>query len=845
MASKQVKSIVVAALTALSLMGLRTVAQADPPTRTVTLTASNSPQSWQGDTATGANTDHNTASGTPCVDNSDPPAVGADPAYCDFTLLHVNLPSNFWNTQSGGVEVTLDNYLPPTSDFDLYIYKSDANGKIGNLVQSSGEVPSQPERASFDEPLGYYLIEVVYFAVTNGTYQGHAELFFRDKTPPDIDNPKGLQEVLASKSSAGWRSHSEPHIAQSPTNPNILVAGSKFFNKDPDSLNEYEFKIGTFVSFNGGRSWTDLGQLDVCPPSQAPPSSWPNNTCYPAEDPKRDGTGAEDPPKNKARGGGGDFAEEYITSDIWMQFDDEGNAYAMVLDSPPFESEAGWGMTLHKWRSVSKSDLKPGGHTWSRRIPINDYPEDFPRDFLGFLDDKNTFAVNNAGPDKDGETGIMIACWGQNVSAVIKQQEVCESSVDGGESWPDQPQPVSGVNQLVIGIDVIADRIDPLTFYATWLQYETTLATDLGTLEMAMTIDGGQTWTPPREIGPIHALPTKYPHQGFRNLSIPTMAVSEPSGGGIPVLYVVDAEYLPAPDPDNDEDDLQADIVLFRSEDLGLTWEKQNITEGVGPNENADQFQPNIAVTKTGQLDVFYFDRTLDLKKGSHPGNYFVDGFLARSNDDGATWTRVRLSHDMTDPEFNAPISSSGKFFGDYQGLVADDCVAIPFFNDTHLANDPYLDPGPIRDPDFDSLLRTLTGRQFQQTINFRVPNTGDFGGNGRPDLTPTSISSSETPTKGNETRLKATIRNLECIDAKNIPVRFLDNGHTIGTVTLGSIPGGGSRIASIEWTPQTTGKHVITVIVDPDEGTDETNEENNARSRTFTVRSGGDGGDD
>jgi predicted DNA-binding transcriptional regulator YafY len=34
--------------------------------------------------------------------------------------------------------------------------------------------------------------------------------------------------------------------------------------------------------------------------------------------------------------------------------------------------------------------------------------------------------------------------------------------------------------------------------------------------------------------------------------------------------------------------------------------------------------------------------------------------------------------------------------------LVVDDCVAIPFFNDTHLANDEFLDPGSERDPEFD-----------------------------------------------------------------------------------------------------------------------------------------------
>jgi hypothetical protein len=59
------------------------------------------------------------------------------------------------------------------------------------------------------------------------------------------------------------RSHSEPHIAQSPLDPNLLIAASKRYDRDPDSLAEYEFKIGTYVSFDHGVTWSDLGQLNA------------------------------------------------------------------------------------------------------------------------------------------------------------------------------------------------------------------------------------------------------------------------------------------------------------------------------------------------------------------------------------------------------------------------------------------------------------------------------------------------------------------------------------------------------------------------------------------------------
>jgi hypothetical protein len=46
----------------------------------------------------------------------------------------------------------------------------------------------------------------------------------------------------------------------------------------------------------------------------------------------------------------------------------------------------------------------------------------------------------------------------------------------------------------------------------------------------------------------------------------------------------------------------------------------------------------------------------------------------------------------MWDPAINSPTSVSGQFIGDYQGMVADDDVAIPFWNDTQLANLPESD---------------------------------------------------------------------------------------------------------------------------------------------------------
>ena len=166
---------------------------------------------------------------------------------------------------------------------------------------------------------------------------------------------------------------------------------------------------------------------------------------------------------------------------------------------------------------------------------------------------------------------------------------------------------------------------------------------------------------------------------------------------------------------------MQADIKLISSFNGGSTWStpakvNQDVT-------NADQFQPYVRVTPTGQVNVSFFDRRLDQPDPpNHPGNFFIDTFLARSNNGGPTWQETRVSHDSWDPSINPPISPSGEFIGDYQGLVADDCFAIPFVNDTHLANDP------SRDPDFD---RGQPRSPFQEIVTWRVPNSRQFGGQG------------------------------------------------------------------------------------------------------------------
>ena len=183
----------------------------------------------------------------------------------------------------------------------------------------------------------------------------------------------------------------------------------------------------------------------------------------------------------------------------------------------------------------------------------------------------------------------------------------------------------------MIGVHVVADTQDPNTFYAVWLEYLSGILDGTGnnTIYLSKTTDGGVTWSEATPVQTITPLPNIFPRQAFRNLSLPIMAVGPNSE-----LYLTYADYNPAPRP-GDEDGMQADIKLTVSYDGGTTWSgAEKVNRDL---TNADQFQPYIRVTPNGQLNVSFFDRRLDQPDPpNHPGNFFIDTWLARSSDDGA-----------------------------------------------------------------------------------------------------------------------------------------------------------------------------------------------------------------
>jgi len=632
---------------------------------TITITNTSSPFSWTSDPFPGGLNVTNTQ-GDNCFDATGHPnpRTVSGPSACEVFTLQVTVPAGFWTSNSGGAKL---DFVVGTNDFDYYVYQKNADGTIGAFVTSSatGSV-GDDEHVLIDKADGAYYIAAAAFTTTS-TYTGTASFFIGPTIPNAPPKVKGgLTNYRASHDI--FTSHSEPHMVMNPLNHANLVAGSKQYVNNK----HYLFRIGMYSSFDGGRTWSDSGHLPV----PACPSTGPCSSP------------ADISPTYCAGDGPFPDACRFTTSDIWLSFDDEGNAYGIVLVSPSSNTGSGWEMWMYK-----SSD---GGRTWpltNRRV-IHDH---FNRTLSpAFLDDKDAIAVDNytqagSGPvftrnqARDGRIGNIYSCWGLDGTVAPTQQQVVSTSTDGGNTWS-AAIPVSNAGfvreigcqlavapsgRVYVSFFVYALAGPPAPYFTGVGQY------------LTWSDDHGTSFVSPIKVADVNPVPNHLqPADKFRNLSLPAMAVSPKDG----TVYLTWADEHTS--PTNVQD---ADILLVKGTDRGLglppnfgtPTPSAPIRVNQDPLGNGkDQFQPQIAVTRAGQVNISYFDRRSD------PSNFFIDTYLSRSDNGGATWSDTRVTTNMSDPRINPPIDGGGNYFyGDYQGLAADDTCAIPFWNGTHLAN--------------------------------------------------------------------------------------------------------------------------------------------------------------
>ncbi len=419
--------------------------------------------------------------------------------------------------------------------------------------------------------------------------------------------------------------HSEPAIAENPSNPKNLVASSKLFS-DPA---HYQFKIGTFYSMDGGRTWQDSGLLPG-------------------------------------------FENQSIVSDVSLAFSPNGSiVYAAVLACGPDRCSQGLSSS-----GIYVSWSKDGGKTWS--MPIAAFLDTTGATFS----DKPWIAVDQThGPSRgtvyvawnlDGNTA---AGHGDPGKYLVPQQAldlpppgvVLVHSTDYGRTFsaPVVIMPFDAHNSAIGATPSVGPDGHVQVLFLT---FRDTPSTTISNIEIATSTDQGQTFSPLRIVAAsVAGLPNHLPNSNFRNLSLPAFTVS-PSDGSMVVTWA-------------DERNGDADILAERSTDGGHTWSKPVRVNNDPRHNGKDQFQPAIAVAPNGTYTCSWFDRRRD------PKNRLIDVYVAQSSNGGLSFGRnVRVTQKAWNPAIDAPLpegNPNNTFIGDYQALAVDDRTVHPLWNDT------------------------------------------------------------------------------------------------------------------------------------------------------------------
>jgi hypothetical protein len=104
------------------------------------------------------------------------------------------------------------------------------------------------------------------------------------------------------------------------------------------------------------------------------------------------------------------------------------------------------------------------------------------------------------------------------------------------------------------------------------------------------------------------------------------------------------------------------------------------------------------------------------------------------------------------------------------------------------------------------------------------------------PELTATNLQLPSNPVNGTTYTVNVTISNTGNSDAGAFVVKLYDNNTQIGKINLSGLSAGANTILNFNWTPNTVGDHVLSVIADANKQITETNRDNNQITQSTTT---------
>ncbi len=421
----------------------------------------------------------------------------------------------------------------------------------------------------------------------------------------------------------------EPSLAQNPTNPLNLIAGSNDEILEPACTDTTPSSCpfvagvqtsGFYASLDGGITWACQGQIDL--------SSF----------------------------------NKYSFGDPSQAFDSKGNAYygTLAFPFPPSTDEAATGLQADFF--VAKST--DGGCSYTSAAKVSGSSP-------AIFNDKDAITAdsNPSSPFHDN----VYASWTKFVTG--GDQIVFSRSTDGGATWSN-PLPISPGynNNHVGGRQGSAVKVGPDgTVYVAWLD-----TVDKQVVErLSISHDGGKTF-PSQNINVATVTDdfvSPVPGSSFRQdaRAFPSLAVA-PDG----TLYVAWANR-------GDPTAGHATVLVAKSTTKGLTWSAP-VVAGDVPGRSA--FFASVTTDPSNHVDVVFLALD-DVLTGKAPGAGVVhyDAYFAQSTNAGASFgSPSKISTETSDPDGSSTNSLRAQFLGDYITAVADGSHVYAVWTDSRNA---------------------------------------------------------------------------------------------------------------------------------------------------------------
>nr|HMS65638.1 sialidase family protein [Ignavibacteria bacterium] len=247
------------------------------------------------------------------------------------------------------------------------------------------------------------------------------------------------------------------------------------------------------------------------------------------------------------------------------------------------------------------------------------------------------------------------------------QRIVGSYSTDGGATWSNVA-PVSpdySGQHFHQGADIkVAPNGDVVVVWANNLSSNPATEDSLG---FARSTDGGVSWAIAKNNADnMNGIRTDNLQPfGIRTAGFPRLDIDKTTGQKRGWIYAVTAEKFVAPATD------QADIILHRSTDGGLSWTSSRVNQDP-PGNGKLQYMPAVNVDEQGGVNVIYYDtRNSSL-------NDSAQIYVSRSLDGGNSWVDILVS----DHKFR-PKSIGGLAFGyqgDYIGITSGNGKLWPYW---------------------------------------------------------------------------------------------------------------------------------------------------------------------